>query len=173
MWHQARSIRLLAMDVDGVLTDGRILLDSQGRELKGFHVHDGQGIVLAHRAGLQTAWVSGRSSEAVAQRASELGVSWLYQGIADKGRVLQELLQQTTLSPDAIAYIGDDLGDLAIMRCVGLPIAVADARPEVRACAAWVTHQPGGHGAVREVIDLVLRAQGRWAAVVQGSVHSV
>lgn len=173
MWHQARRVRLLAMDVDGVLTDGRILLDSQGCELKGFHVHDGQGIVLAHRAGLQTAWMSGRSSEAVTQRASELGVAWLYQGISDKYRVLQELLRQTALSADAIAYIGDDLGDLPIMRCVGLPIAVADARPEVRAYATWVTRQPGGHGAVREVIDLVLRAQGRWAGVVQGSVHSV
>jgi 3-deoxy-D-manno-octulosonate 8-phosphate phosphatase (KDO 8-P phosphatase) len=167
MWQQARTVRLLAMDVDGVLTDGRILLDYRGRELKCFHVHDGQGIVLAQRAGLLIAWISGRASEAVQQRAMELKVSWVYQQVADKVQVLQELLLHTGLDASAVAYIGDDLGDLPLLRRVGLPIAVANALPEVRACAAWVTRREGGQGAVREVIDMVLRTQGRWAAVVQ------
>jgi 3-deoxy-D-manno-octulosonate 8-phosphate phosphatase (KDO 8-P phosphatase) len=171
MWQQARTVRLLAMDVDGVLTDGRILLDHQGRELKCFHVHDGQGIVLAQRAGLPIAWISGRASEAVQQRAMELKVSWVYQQVADKVQVLQELLRHTGLDASAVAYIGDDLGDLPLLRRVGLPIAVANALPEVRACAAWVTRRAGGQGAVREVIDMVLRTQGRWAAVVQGYWH--
>jgi 3-deoxy-D-manno-octulosonate 8-phosphate phosphatase (KDO 8-P phosphatase) len=167
MWHQARAIRLLAMDVDGVLTDGRIILDHQGHELKCFHVHDGQGIALARQAGLHIAWISGRTSVAVCRRAAELGVRWVYQGISDKGQVLQELLGHTGLTASVVAYIGDDLGDIPVLRRVGLPIAVADALPEVRACAAWVTRQAGGQGAVREVIDLLLHARGYWAAVMQ------
>jgi 3-deoxy-D-manno-octulosonate 8-phosphate phosphatase (KDO 8-P phosphatase) len=167
MWHRARAIRLLAMDVDGVLTDGRIVLDHQGHELKRFHVHDGQGITLAQRAGLHIAWISGRTSGAVGQRAAELGVTRVYQGISDKEHALQELLVQTGLTASMAAYIGDDLGDIPILRRVGLPIAVADALPEVRACAVWITQRAGGQGAVREVIDLLLHAQGAWATVVQ------
>jgi 3-deoxy-D-manno-octulosonate 8-phosphate phosphatase (KDO 8-P phosphatase) len=172
VWQQARAIRLLAMDVDGVLTDGRIMLDPQGHELKCFHVHDGQGIALAQRAGLPIAWISGRASTAVQQRATELKVPWVYQQVADKVHVLQELLTHTGLSAAVVAYIGDDLGDVPVLRRVGLPIAVANALPEVRACAAWVTQRAGGQGAVREVIDLVLRAQGRWTAAVQDYLHS-
>jgi 3-deoxy-D-manno-octulosonate 8-phosphate phosphatase (KDO 8-P phosphatase) len=167
MWQQARAVRLLAMDVDGVLTDGRILLDPQGREWKCFHVHDGQGLVLARRAGLPIAWISGRASAAVEQRAAELHVAWVYQQVADKVQVLQELLRHTGVAASAVAYIGDDVGDIPVLRRVGLPIAVANAVPEVRACAMWVTQRAGGQGAVREVIDLVLRAQGHWPAIVQ------
>jgi 3-deoxy-D-manno-octulosonate 8-phosphate phosphatase (KDO 8-P phosphatase) len=167
MWQQARAVRVLAMDVDGVLTDGRILLDEQGREWKSFHVHDGQGIALARRAGLRIAWISGRASAAVERRAAELQVAWVYQHIANKVQVLQELLAQTGLPATAVAYIGDDLGDIPVLRRVGLPIAVANALPEVRACAAWVTQRAGGQGAVREVIDRVLRLQGHWPAIVQ------
>jgi 3-deoxy-D-manno-octulosonate 8-phosphate phosphatase (KDO 8-P phosphatase) len=167
MWQQARTVRLLAMDVDGVLTDGRILLDHQGREWKGFHVHDGQGITLARRVGLPIAWISGRASAAVELRAAELQVSWVYQQVTDKVQVLRELLYRTGVEAHAVAYIGDDLGDIPVLRRVGVPIAVANALPEVRACAVWVTQRAGGQGAVREVIDLVLRAQGHWPAVVQ------
>jgi 3-deoxy-D-manno-octulosonate 8-phosphate phosphatase (KDO 8-P phosphatase) len=167
MWQQARAVRLLAMDVDGVLTDGQILLDHHGQEWKNFHVHDGQGIVLARRAGLPVAWISGRAAAAVEHRAAELRVAWVYQQVADKVQVLQELLQHTGLAATAVAYIGDDLGDIPVLRRVGLPIAVANALPEVRACAAWVTQRAGGQGAVREVIDVLLRAQGHWPAVVQ------
>jgi 3-deoxy-D-manno-octulosonate 8-phosphate phosphatase (KDO 8-P phosphatase) len=172
MWSQARLIRLLAMDVDGVLTDGRIVFDHQGQELKSFHVHDGQGIALAHRAGLHIAWISGRESAAVQRRAHELKVTWVYQRVADKVQVLREVLSQTAVPVTAAAYIGDDLGDLPALRHVGLPIAVANALPEVRACAAWITQRAGGEGAVREVIDGILRAQGRWAAAVEAYLHS-
>jgi 3-deoxy-D-manno-octulosonate 8-phosphate phosphatase (KDO 8-P phosphatase) len=167
MWQQACTVRLLAMDVDGVLTDGRIFLDHQGQEWKSFHVHDGQGITLARRAGLPIAWISGRASTAVEHRAAELQVSWVYQRVTDKVQVLRELLQRTGLEAQAVAYIGDDIGDIPVMRRVGLPIAVANALPEVRACAMWVTQRAGGQGAVREVIDLMLRAQGHWPAVIQ------
>jgi 3-deoxy-D-manno-octulosonate 8-phosphate phosphatase (KDO 8-P phosphatase) len=172
MWSQARLIRLLAMDVDGVLTDGRLLFDHQGHELKSFHVHDGQGIALAHRAGLHLAWISGRESVAVQRRASELQVTRVYQGVADKVQVLQELSGQTGVPITATAYIGDDLGDLPVLRRVGLPIAVANALPEVRACAAWITQRAGGQGAVREVIDFLLRVQGRWGTVVDTYLSS-
>lgn len=165
MWQQARAVRLLVMDVDGVLTDGRILLDHQGREWKQFHVHDGQGISLARRAGLPIAWISGRASAAVEHRAAELQVSWVYQQVADKVQVLQELLHRTGVAAPAVAYIGDDVGDIPVLRRVGLPIAVANALPEVRACALWVTQRAGGQGAVREVIDRILRAQGQWPVV--------
>lgn len=167
MWQQARAIRLLAMDVDGVLTDGRVLLDSQGNELKSFHVHDGQGLALVHRAGIRTAWISGRASEAVRRRAAELGVGWVYEKVTTKVPVVRELMTQLRLEASAVAYIGDDLVDIPVFYCVGFPIAVANARPEVRASAAWVTRCAGGAGAVREVTDLLLRAQGRWETVVQ------
>jgi 3-deoxy-D-manno-octulosonate 8-phosphate phosphatase (KDO 8-P phosphatase) len=160
------------MDVDGVLTDGRIVFDHQGHELKSFHVHDGQGIALAHRAGLHIAWISGRESAAVQRRAQELKVTWVYQRVADKVQVLREVLRQTAVPVTAAAYIGDDLGDLPALHHIGLPIAVANALPEVRACAAWITQRAGGEGAVREVIDGILRAQGRWAAAVEAYLRS-
>jgi 3-deoxy-D-manno-octulosonate 8-phosphate phosphatase (KDO 8-P phosphatase) len=116
MWQQAQHIRLLAMDVDGVLTDGRMWLDQHGNEMKTFHVHDGQGIVLAHRAGLQTAWISGRESAAVRRRAAELGVTGVFEKIAAKASVMRELMQQTQLPPAAIAYIADDLIDVPVFR---------------------------------------------------------
>ena len=167
MQQQMRQIQLLAMDVDGVLTDGRMWLDQHGNELKTFHVHDGQGISLAHRAGLQTAWISGRESAAVRRRAAELGVTWLYEKISAKAPVIRELMQKTGLPPEAVAYIGDDWIDVPVFRCVGLSIAVASAPPDVQACATWVTRRAGGSGAVREVIDWMLRAQGRWETVMQ------
>ncbi len=172
MLQQARNIRLLAMDVDGVLTDGRVWLDLHGNELKTFHVHDGQGITLAHRAGIRTAWISGRASAAVRQRAAELGVSWVHEQVRAKAPVIRDLMRQTQIPADAVAYIGDDLIDIPVFRCVGLPIAVASAPPDVRACAAWVTRCAGGAGAVREVVDLILRAQGRWEDVVYDMFES-
>ncbi len=167
MWQQAHNIRLLAMDIDGVLTDGRIWLDLQGNELKTFHVHDGQGIAMAHCAGLRTAWISGRASAAVRRRATELGVTWVYENVKAKVPAIRDIMQQADEPASAVAYIGDDLIDVPVFHKVGLSIAVASAPPDVRAQAAWVTRCAGGAGAVREVIDLLLRLQGRWDAVVQ------
>jgi 3-deoxy-D-manno-octulosonate 8-phosphate phosphatase (KDO 8-P phosphatase) len=172
MWQQARNIRLLAMDVDGVLTDGRVWMDLQGNEMKAFHVHDGQGIVLAHRAGLQTAWISGRTSAAVQRRAKELGVSWVCENVSAKVPALRDVLQQARIPASAVAYIGDDLVDVPVFHYVGLAIAVASAPPDVRAQAGWVTRCAGGAGAVREVVDLLLRAQGRWEATVRDVFES-
>lgn len=172
MWQQARNIRLLAMDVDGVLTDGRVWMDLQGNELKAFHVHDGQGIALVHRAGLRTAWISGRASAAVQRRARELGVTWVYENVSAKVPALCEVMRQAQVPASAVAYIGDDLVDIPVFHYVGLSIAVASAPPDVRAQANWVTRCAGGAGAVREVVDLLLRAQGRWETVVRDLLGS-
>jgi 3-deoxy-D-manno-octulosonate 8-phosphate phosphatase (KDO 8-P phosphatase) len=152
------AIRLLVLDVDGVLTDGTILLGA-GEELKHFHVRDGLGLKRLMSAGVEVAVISGRDSAAVTRRMAELGVRHVYQGIEDKLAVLERL--RSTLGIDAleIAVVGDDLPDLAPMRAAGLAIAVADAHEEVRAAADWVTQTGGGRGAVREVADRLLAAR--------------
>jgi 3-deoxy-D-manno-octulosonate 8-phosphate phosphatase (KDO 8-P phosphatase) len=163
---RARKTRLLMMDVDGVLTDGRIMQDSQGHELKIFDVKDGHGIVMAHRAKLRTAWISGRESETVTHRAKELGIELVFQKIWNKLEVYEKILDATGLTPEETAYIGDDLVDIPLLRRVGLAVAVADAVDEVKAAAHIVTQRPGGQGAVREVIELILRAQGHWDSLI-------
>ena len=154
------AIRLLVLDVDGVLTDGTILLGA-GEELKCFHVRDGLGLKRLMSAGVEVAVISGRDSAAVTRRMAELGVRHVYQGIEDKLAVLEHL--RSTLGIDAIevAVVGDDLPDLPPMRAAGLAIAVADAQEEVRIAADWVTRAGGGRGAVREVADGLLAARGR------------
>jgi 3-deoxy-D-manno-octulosonate 8-phosphate phosphatase (KDO 8-P phosphatase) len=163
---RARKTRLLMMDVDGVLTDGRIMQDAQGHELKAFDVKDGHGIVMAHRAELRTAWISGRESDTVAHRAKELGIELVFQKIWNKLEIYEKILQATELTHDEVAYIGDDLVDIPLLRRVGLAVAVADAVDEVKAAAHLITQRPGGQGAVREVIELILRAQGRWDGLI-------
>jgi 3-deoxy-D-manno-octulosonate 8-phosphate phosphatase (KDO 8-P phosphatase) len=155
-----RAIQLLVLDVDGVLTDGRLYFGPRGEALKVFHVRDGQGIVQLRRAGLEVAVISGRRSRMVNARCRELGVRHLHQGVSDKGAVLQRLLARLKLPPAACACVADDLPDLPVMRSVALSFAVADAHPAVRRAADVVTRLPGGHGAVREVCDrlLALRA---------------
>ena len=152
------------MDVDGVLTDGRITwgysADGTLSEAKSFDVKDGLGISLALAAGLQIAWITGRQSPLVARRAEELKVTHLCQGARDKRAVLNELAARLSLQPEQILYVGDDLNDLPAFTVAGVKVAVADAVAEFRAAADWVTTAPGGQGAVREVIDAVLSAQG-------------
>jgi 3-deoxy-D-manno-octulosonate 8-phosphate phosphatase (KDO 8-P phosphatase) len=162
---QARcaAVELLVADVDGVLTDGGIVLGSGGLELKHFHVRDGSGLKLWHQAGRRTALISGRTSQAVEARARELGVAWVYQGAGDKLSALRLALTVADVGPPAVCYVGDDLPDLPAMRACGLAVAVADACAEVRAFAHYTTQAPGGRGAVREVIELILHAQGAWA----------
>ena len=155
----ARRVRLLALDVDGVLTDGRLYLSAAGEELKVFHVRDGSGLVALQRAGISVAIVSGRDSAAVVRRAAELGIAHVRQGVADKGAELERLLASLGVAPEATACVGDDTPDLPMLRRAGLAVAVADAHPSVLAAARWVTPSPGGRGAVRDVCDLLLSAR--------------
>jgi 3-deoxy-D-manno-octulosonate 8-phosphate phosphatase (KDO 8-P phosphatase) len=159
---RAQRIKLLLMDCDGVLTDGRLFLLTDGEELKSFHTHDGHGIRQFHRAGLKTGIISGRRSAAVERRASELGIAFLYENVDDKTKVFEKVLAESGFSSEECAYVGDDLPDIPIMKRVGLAVAVADAVEETKQSAHYVTEQNGGHGAVREVVELILKAQGRW-----------
>ena len=148
---RARRVKLLLMDCDGVLTDGRLELLENGDEQKTFHARDGQGISLFHRAGLKTGIVSGRTSSAVERRAQDLSMSYVRQSAKDKAKVLEEILDEAQVSLHECAYIGDDLGDIPVMLQVGLAVAVADAVLETKQAAHFVTQQNGGYGAVREV----------------------
>ena len=156
---KARQVRLLILDVDGVLTDGRIVYGSGGAEWKAFDVHDGYGIKAAQRAGLTVALLTSRSSEVVERRAKELGVEELIQGQEDKGAAYEALLRRYHLTDAAAACVGDDLPDLPVLRRAGLAVAVAGAVAAVKREADYVTTREGGRGAVREVIDLILAAR--------------
>jgi YrbI family 3-deoxy-D-manno-octulosonate 8-phosphate phosphatase len=163
---RCRNVELILADVDGVLTDGGIIFDNQGIEIKRFHSRDGFGIKLWRRAGFHFGIITARTSHIVKVRAAELGIDVLRQGFENKLPVAREVFAELKLRPEQVAYIGDDLPDLAVMRYVGLPIAVADAADEVRLGAAYVTEVRGGQGAVREAIELVLKAKGLWEDVV-------
>lgn len=158
----AGPIRVILSDVDGVLTDGRVIYDNSGVETKCFHIRDGLGIKLWQRAGYQFGIITSRTSEVVRTRASELGVRVVRQGVPEKWTAALEILQALEATPEEVCYIGDDLPDLAVMRRVGLPIAVADASEDVRRAARWTTRLPGGHGAVRELIERLLKAKSQW-----------
>lgn len=165
--HQrCQKVRMLLMDVDGVLTDGGITCDSDGKEIKTFHVRDGLGIKLWMKAGKWAGIVSGRSSPVVKRRAAELGITALVQGADDKRPAFARLLGEYHLSADAVCYVGDDLPDLPLIRQAGVGVAVADACEEARRAAHYVTQAAGGKGAVRELIELLLKAQGLWAEVL-------
>jgi 3-deoxy-D-manno-octulosonate 8-phosphate phosphatase (KDO 8-P phosphatase) len=164
---RAKRIRLLLLDVDGVMTDGRLGFDGAGREFKFFYARDGIGIRLLQRAGLKVGILSGRRAKVVELRARELGIDLLLQKIQDKARALEEILKKEKLHRKQICYVGDDLVDLPVLTRVGLAVAVRDAAPEVKAAAHIITRKPGGMGAVREVCEILLRAQGKWKARVQ------
>ena len=157
---------MILSDVDGVLTDGTIWYDNLGVEAKPFHARDGQGVKLWQQAGYDFGIVTGRSSQIVQFRATDLGIVLVRQGVADKLETVREILQQTQLTFDQICFIGDDLPDLLPIRHCGLGVAVADAVQEVVHAADYVTRYPGGRGAVRETIELILKSQNRWADVV-------
>lgn len=159
---RAARVKLLLMDCDGVLTDGRITLLENGDEQKSFHTRDGHGLVLLHRAGLRSGIISGRTSTAVERRARDLKISYLRQGTWNKVKDFAEVLTEAEVEPQEVAFVGDDVTDIPLMRRCGFSIAVADAGEETRAAAHYVTRLPGGFGAVREVCELILRAQGRW-----------
>lgn len=156
-------IKLLLLDVDGVLTDGTISYTGADLESKTFNVKDGLGIRMLISAGIQVAVVTGRSSAALVRRCRELGITPVYEGIGDKGVLLYDILKATSVdSPLAVAFIGDDLPDIPLLKKVGLPIAVADAHPEVKRAARIVTSAGGGRGAVREICELILKGRGLW-----------
>jgi 3-deoxy-D-manno-octulosonate 8-phosphate phosphatase (KDO 8-P phosphatase) len=162
----ARRIRLLLLDVDGVLTDGTILMHHDGGESKAFHIRDGAAIVWAQRAGLKVGLLSGRASDATGQRAAQLGIPLVVQGASDKLAAYEQILRDAALADEDVAYMGDDLQDLPVLRRVGFAAAPADASADVRARVHWVSALPGGRGAVRELIEHVLQAQGAWQTAV-------
>jgi 3-deoxy-D-manno-octulosonate 8-phosphate phosphatase (KDO 8-P phosphatase) len=154
--NRCKKIKLLLLDVDGVLTDGRLYFGPSGEELKVFHVRDGYGIKLWHDAGFRSGIISGRNSDIVSRRASQLGMHFVYQGSDDKLLALAEITAEARVSPDEIAFIGDDVLDVPVFEKVGLGIAVANAHEEAKRAAHYVTKIEGGRGAVREVIDMLL-----------------
>lgn len=156
---RARRVKLVAFDVDGTLTDGRLWLTEDGREIKAFHVHDGLGIKRLREHGIEVALVSARISHAVELRAEQLGIDHVYQAASDKRARVEALLQALGLKAEQACYVGDDLPDLPPMRLCGLAIAVGNARPEVVAAAHWRTRAAGGAGAAREACDFILAAQ--------------
>lgn len=164
---RCQPIELILSDVDGVLTDGRVVYDNQGIETKRFHIRDGLGIKLWQKAGYRFGVVTQRSSQIVKMRAAELDVTIVRQGTLDKLATLHEILDQLGLSPEQACYLGDDLPDRPVVRAVGLGVAVADACAELREAAAYVTQAPGGVGAVRETVEMILKAQRRWDDVIQ------
>jgi len=155
-------IRLILSDVDGVLTDGSVMLDNRGIEIKRYHIRDGVGIRLWQRAGYRFGLVTGRNSHSVQLRAAELGVEIVRQGVEDKWPSVEKIAKEFGLEADAVCFVGDDLPDLPAIRHVGLGVAVADAAEEVRSAAAYVTSLRGGGGAIRETVELILKNQNRW-----------
>ena len=160
------AIEFLLMDVDGVLTDGRVHFDFEGREYKSFHVHDAAGIVYWHRCRGRSGFLSGRGGEIVQRRAKELGVHDITLGRIDKAAAFEELLTRQDLTPDRVAYIGDDLLDLPVLRQVGFAATVPEARAEVIRQAHFITHRSAGFGAVRDVVEELLKARGIWQSVI-------
>ena len=164
---RAAKVKLLLLDVDGVLTDGRIIMDHKGREIKAFNVRDGHGLRLLKEAGIEVAILTGRSSPVVQKRADDLGILWVRQGVHDKVGAYQEIARKMGITDDEACFIGDDLVDIPLLKRVGIPIVVGDGAPEAKRFARYVTQSSGGKGAVREVCDLLLQTQGKWEAVLR------
>lgn len=163
---KTRAIRLLILDVDGVLTDGRLYFDSQGGEIKSFHTLDGHGIKLLQAAGVRVGIITGRISEMVSRRARDLGIELVIQGREDKWHALQEQLPALAIAPEHVACMGDDWPDLTIMNRVALALTVPHAHPEVLQRAHWVSQRSGGQGAVREACDMILQARGDYSTAL-------
>jgi 3-deoxy-D-manno-octulosonate 8-phosphate phosphatase (KDO 8-P phosphatase) len=164
---KARKIRVLLLDVDGILTDGRILYNEMGQEIKFFHAQDGQGIRWLLKAGIAVGFLSGRSSPAVAVRARELNIPLLFQGIKDKILLFDELLEKSEWSREEVAYGGDDFIDLKLLKAVGFSFSVRNAHPMIQKEVDYVTQKAGGYGAVREICELILEAQGLWDSLLE------
>jgi len=163
---RARAVRMIVFDVDGVLTDGSLFYDNQGQEYKAFNSRDGHGIKMLRASGVEAGIITGRTSQIVLHRARNLGIAHIYQGADDKLAALQSLLQETGWTPQQIAYMGDDVVDLPVINRCGLAITVPDAPDEVKARSHLITLAGAGRGAAREACELIMRAQGTWAAQI-------
>jgi 3-deoxy-D-manno-octulosonate 8-phosphate phosphatase (KDO 8-P phosphatase) len=164
----ARKTKLLLLDVDGVLTDGRIVYDSRGRDMKFFDVHDGLGVYLLKKSGIPTILVTAKGSRAIRPRARDMRVEAVFADISPKSIVLDRILKKYKVEASEVCFVGDDLVDLCLMKRVGFPVAVFNACPEIKQAAAYVTLREGGRGAVREVAELILKAKGKWQESVEG-----
>ncbi|MBI3154102.1 MAG: phenylphosphate carboxylase subunit delta [Burkholderiales bacterium] len=163
---KAKDVKLVILDVDGVMTDGRIVIDDNGLEQRNFDIKDGFGVVALQMTGVEVAIITSKKSGSVRHRAEELKIKRFHEGIRKKTEPYEQILAEMGIGDAQVAYVGDDLVDLAMMKRVGLPIAVADAVDEVREAAAFVTRARGGHGAVREAAEMILKAQGKWEAIL-------
>lgn len=163
---RSRNVKLLMLDVDGVLTDGRIIYDSSGRDLKFFDVHDGLGVHLLEKAGIPTVLITAKGSETIKPRAQDMRVAGVYENVSPKTAALTEILARHRVDADEICFVGDDLVDICLMKRVGLPVAVFNACPDVKQHAAYITLKTGGRGAVREVAELILKSQDKWRDVL-------
>ncbi|MDD4980301.1 MAG: HAD-IIIA family hydrolase [Candidatus Omnitrophica bacterium] len=163
---KAKRVRLLMLDVDGVLTDGRIIYDSHGRDMKFFDCHDGLGVYLLKKSGIPTILITAKGSRAIAPRARDMRVEAVFENISPKTKALDKILKKYKVDISEICFAGDDLVDLGLMKKVGFPIAVFNAAPEIKQAAAYITLKQGGRGAVREIAELILKAQGKWEEMV-------
>lgn len=169
---RAARVRLVLFDVDGVLTDGRVVLHGNGSESKQFHIRDGIVMVWAQRVGLKIGLLSARRSATTAERAAQLGITLVHQGVPSKIEAYDEIVSDIGLNDEEVAYMGDDIVDIAVLSRVGLAAAPADAVPEVRERVHWVAPSAGGAGAARDLLELILRTQGRWDAIVRSFTTS-
>jgi len=164
---KAKKIKLLLLDVDGVLTDGKIVYDSRGRDMKFFDVHDGLGVYVLRKAGIKTILITAKGSRAIGPRARDMQVEAVFENISPKTAVLDKILKKYDVNIDEVCFVGDDLVDLCLMKRVGFPVAVFNACPEIKQAASYITLREGGRGAVREVAELILKSQGKWEEVLR------
>ena len=164
---KASKIKLLLLDVDGVLTDGRIIYDSKGRDSKFFNVHDGLGVYLLKQAGIPTILVTAKGSRVLKSRAKDMRIDKIFADVSPKTKVLEEVLRDYNVTADEICFMGDDLVDLCMMKKVGFAVAVFNACPEMKNLAHYITIRTGGRGAVREVVELILKSQNKWQAIIE------
>ena len=164
---KAKKIKLLLLDVDGVLTDGRIIYDSKGRDSKFFDVHDGLGVFLLSKAGIKTVIITAKGSATIKPRAKDMRVAEVFSDISPKSSILERLVRKYNVSKEEVCFVGDDLVDLGLMKLVGFGIAVSNACEEIRNTASYITSKRGGRGAVREVAELILKSQGKWEDIIK------
>jgi len=165
--NKAKKVKLLLLDVDGVLTDGRIIYDSKGRDMKFFDVHDGMGVYLLKMAGIKTILITAKGSRAIKPRARDMRVEAVFENISPKTLVLDKILKKCNITIDEICFVGDDLVDLCLMKRVGFAVAVCNAANEIKESSCYITSREGGRGAVREVAELILKAQGKWQEAIR------